>query len=63
MGGGGTIKTVKEGTSQGGIKMTKQEIMETLNISEEQIAMLIQINNGDAAQVLANLERMAQEAK
>lgn len=43
--------------------MTKQEIMETLNISEEQIAMLIQINNGDAAQVLSNLERMAQEAR
>lgn len=43
--------------------MTKAEIMEVLNITEEQINMLIAINDGNAVKVMADLEKMAEAHK
>lgn len=43
--------------------MTLAEIKSILNITDEQISMMITINNGDAAMVVKALEAMAQLKK
>ena len=40
--------------------MTKEEIMNILGITEEQIQMIIVINGGNAIRVMENLEKMAE---
>lgn len=40
--------------------MTRERILEILKIQEETIDMLIEINDGNEAEVIKNLEKMAE---
>lgn len=41
--------------------MTREQILEILEIQEETIDMLVTFNNGDEMKVIKNLEKMAEQ--
>lgn len=41
--------------------MTREQLLEILEIQEETIDMLIEINNGDEMKVIKDLEKMAKQ--
>jgi hypothetical protein len=41
--------------------MTREQILEILEIQEEMIDMLVTFNNGDEMKVIKNLEKMAEQ--
>ena len=41
--------------------MTREQLLEILEIQEEIIDMLIEINNGDEMKVIKDLEKMAKQ--
>ena len=43
--------------------MTREEILKTLNITEETVQLLITINEGNAIKVMSDLEKMAEIRK